>query len=103
MTMIRSGAGAPAANPVFNQGAPLQPSDLRLRELMWAHAKGYHTMVPSDPEMHWLCFNGLALGILFLGVAIWSHRGEKALRAKKPPRFRSCTKRRPKRRKHRKK
>jgi hypothetical protein len=103
MNTTRFGAGVLAANPVFNQGAPLQPSDLRLRELMWAHAKGYHSMVMSDAEMDWLCFTGLALAVLFLGVAIWSHRGERALRAKKPQRFRSCTKRRPKPRKHRKK
>ena len=80
-------------------GTPLQPSDLRLRELMQGHAKGYHSMVPSDPEMYWLFFTGLVLGVLFLAVAIWSHRGGKALRARKLRNVRSHAKRRPKRRK----
>lgn len=96
-------AVALAGSLLLDDGTPPQASDLRLRELMQAYAQGYHGMLLSAPEMHWLYFSGVVFGLFFLGVAIWSHRGEKTLRTKKPQRFRSYTKRRPKRRKRKKK
>jgi hypothetical protein len=82
---------------------PLPPSYQRLQELMRARVTGHHSHVLSDPEMEWLCWTALILGIAFVTVAVWSHHGAARLRPKKLQRFRSHTKRRPKRRKrHRK-
>lgn len=69
-------AVALAGSLLLDDGTPPQAPDLRLRELMQAYAQGYHGMLLSAPEMHWLYFSGVVFGLFFLGVAIWSHRGK---------------------------
>ncbi|WP_036167089.1 hypothetical protein [Massilia sp. 9096] len=78
--------------------APLRESDRRLRELLRAHAEGTQMVWRSDLEIRFLYFTGVVVVIFFLGWGIWSHYGDKALRAKRLQGIRSPTKRRSKRR-----
>lgn len=77
--------------------APLTPSDIRLRELMHAHAKGYEVIFRSDLEIQMLYVAGVVFGLFFLAWGIWAHYGDKALRAKWRQRQRMSMKRRSKR------
>jgi hypothetical protein len=87
----RAGRLAPLAGP-----SP--PLDDHPGASVHAHEAGHHSHLLSDAEMEWICWSAAILALAFLLLALWSHHGPHKLAPRPAVRFRSFTKRRPRRR-----